>query len=150
MTLEVKRCTIKVKYSALSSFANVIYCQLRGVKYIVYLTIYWAIKVVDSIKTSFILNMFVEISYSFPSDYTIEIWITLRKAWMIEILWSPRKVFGKCKEKDKMHSTYLMWYKIINAPMTTRSFRNFIYCNYIYEWHACKFHFILKFCERLT
>ena len=69
---------------------------------------------------------------------------------MIEILWSPRKVFGKCKEKGKMHSTYLMWYKIINAPMTTRSFRNFIYCNYIYEWHACKFHFILKFCERLT
>ena len=142
MTLEVKRCTIKVKYSALSSFANVIYCQLRGVKYIVYLTIYWAIKVVDSIKTSFILNMFVEISYSFPSDYTIEIEIPLRKAWMIEILWSPRKVFGKCKEKDKMHSTYLMWYKIINAPMTTRSFRIFIYCNYIYEWHACKLHYI--------
>ena len=60
VTLEVKRCTIKVKYSALSSFANVIYCQLRGVKYIVYLTIYWAVKVVHSTRISFIFNIFVE------------------------------------------------------------------------------------------
>ena len=61
VTLEVNRCTIKVKYSALSSFANVIFCQLRGVKYIVYLAIYWAIKVVDSTRISFILSIFVEI-----------------------------------------------------------------------------------------
>ena len=46
-------------------------------------------------------NQFGLTSYWFLFAYTIDSWITLSKPWMIEILWSPRKVMENAKKKIK-------------------------------------------------